>query len=148
MTVVFRIMMMFVGYVWACIAASLVLALGTLTPQWNAFFASLGLQSPQAQSAAMWTVVGLGALMIFGLSLLPTLLIIVLTEGFALRSIVIYGVIGGALALVMAYGLDFAGYTAPPGSDLAHEREVFAAAGIAGGLVYWLFAGRKAGAWK
>jgi len=25
---------------------------------------------------------------------------------------------------------------------------VFAAAGIAGGLVYWLFAGRRAGAWK
>jgi len=25
---------------------------------------------------------------------------------------------------------------------------VLAAAGIAGGLVYWLFAGRSAGAWK
>ena len=107
MTVLFRIMMMFVGYVWACIAASLVLALGTLTPQWNAFFASFGLQSPQAQSAAMWTVVGLGALVIFAVGLLPTLLIIVITEGFALRSVVIYGVIGGALALAMAYGLNF-----------------------------------------
>jgi hypothetical protein len=27
------------------------------------------------------------------------------------------------------------------------EREVLAAAGIAGGFVYWLFAGRKAGSW-
>jgi hypothetical protein len=148
MTVLFRITMMFVGYVWACIAASLVLALGTLTPQWNGFFASFGLESPQAQSAAMWTVVGLGAFIIFFVGLLPTLLIIVLTEGFGLRSIVIYGVIGGALALVMVYGLDFGGYLAAPGSDLAHEREVFAAAGIAGGLVYWLFAGRRAGVWK
>jgi hypothetical protein len=148
MTVLFRITMMFIGYVWACIAASLVLALGTLTPQWNGFFASFGLESPQAQSAAMWTVVGLGAFIIFFVGLLPTLLIIVLTEGFGLRSIVIYGVIGGALALVMVYGFDFGGYLAAPGSDLAHEREVFAAAGIAGGLVYWLFAGRRAGVWK
>ena len=53
--------MMFVGYVWACIAASLVLALGTLTPQWDNFFGSLGVQSSQAQSAAMWVVVGIGA---------------------------------------------------------------------------------------
>jgi hypothetical protein len=31
---------------------------------------------------------------------------------------------------------------------LAREREVLAASGIAGGLVYWVFAGRKAGSWK
>jgi hypothetical protein len=148
MTALFRIMMMFVGYVWACIAASLVLALGTLTPQWDSFFNAFGLQSPHAQSVAMWAVVGLGALLIFAVGLLPVLLIIVITEGFALRSIVVYGVIGGALALVMGYGLDFAGYVAAPGSDAVREREVFAAAGIAGGLVYWLFAGRRAGAWK
>jgi hypothetical protein len=148
MTALFRIMMMFVGYVWACIAASLVLALSTLTPQWNGFFASFGLESPQAQSAAMWTVVGLGALVIFAVGLLPTLLVIVITEGFALRSIVVYGVIGAALALAMVYGLNFGDYIAASGGDAAREREVFAASGIAGGLVYWLFAGRRAGAWK
>ena len=47
-----------------------------------------------------------------------------------------------------AYGLDFGGYITAPDSDFNREREVFAASGIAGGLVYWLFAGRKAGAWK
>jgi len=146
MTAIFRIMMMFVGYVWACIAASLVLALGTLSPEWDYFFSAVGVQSPQAQSAAMWMVVGLGALMIFVVGFLPTLLVIVIAEGFALRSIVVYGVIGGALALALAFGLDFAGYSAA-GVDIAREREVFAAAGIAGGLVYWLFAGRRAGIW-
>jgi hypothetical protein len=148
MTVLFRIAMMFVGYVWACIAASLVLALGTLAPEWNDLFTSFGLQSPHAQSVAMWTVVGLGALIIFIAGFLPTLLVIVITEGFALRSVIIYGVIGGALALAAAYGLDFGGYTAAPDGDFDREREVFAAAGIAGGFVYWLFAGRKAGNWK
>lgn len=148
MTALFRIMMMFVGYVWACIAAALVLALGTLTPDWNDLFVSLGVQSPQVQSAAMWTVVGLGAFVIFVVGFLPVLLVIVIAEGFALRSVVVYGVIGGALALAMGYGLDFAGYIAPANVDIAREREVFAAAGIAGGLIYWLFAGRRAGSWK
>ena len=148
MTALFRVIMMFVGYVWACIAAALVLALGTLTPQWDYFFRSLGLQSPEVQSAAMWMVVGLGALIIFVVGFLPTLLVIVITEGLALRSIIVYGVIGAALALVMAFGLDFAGYRAPADIDLAREREVFAAAGIAAGMVYWLFAGRRAGSWK
>jgi hypothetical protein len=148
MTVLFRITMIFVGYVLACIAAALVLALGTLTPQWHSFFASFGLESPHAQSAAMWAVVGLGAFIIFFIGFLPVLLIIVITEGFGLRSIIVYGVIGGALSLATVYGLDFGGYIASPGSDLAPEREVFAAAGIAGGLVYWLFAGRNAGIWK
>lgn len=148
MTALFRVTMMFVGYVWACVAAALVLALGALGPQWNGFFASFGFQSAHAQSAAMWTVVGLGAFVIFCVGFLPTLLVIVITEGFGLRSIIVYGVIGAALALVMAYGLDFGGFIAAPGSDLAREREVFAAAGIAGGLVYWLFAGRRAGIWQ
>jgi hypothetical protein len=49
------------------------------------------------------------------------------------------------LALILVYGLDFTAYV---GSVFVREREVVAAAGIAGGLVYWLFAGRGAGAWK
>ena len=60
MTVLFRVTMMFVGYIWACITASLVLALGTLTPQWNGFFASFGLESPQAQSHMARDVISAG----------------------------------------------------------------------------------------
>jgi hypothetical protein len=148
MAALFRIMMMFAGYTAACIAASLVLTIGTLTPHWNVVMNSFGVPSPEVQSAALWVVVALGTVAIFVVGLLPTLLVMVLAEGLALRSAVIYGVIGGLLALAGAYGLDFAGYIAAPDSSLAHEREVFAAAGIAGGLVYWLFAGRRAGAWK
>jgi len=148
MTVLVRLTMMLAGYAVACLAAALVLALGTLAPHWNEVFAPLGPQPPQLQSAAMWVVVCLGAIVIFFVGFLPTLLVVIIAEGLALRSVVAYGAIGGALALAMAYGLDFAGYIAPAGIDIAREREVFAAAGIAGGLVYWLFAGRSAGAWK
>lgn len=143
-----RIMAIFFGYVMACIAASLVLTLGSLGPDWNDVTAQFGPQPPGVESAALWSVTAIAAIVIFVVGFLPVLLVIALVEGLALRSAVIYGVIGAALALAMAYGLDFAGYITGPGGDLGHNTEVFAASGIAGGLVYWLFAGRNAGRWN
>jgi len=151
MTALFRLIMMLVGYVWACIAASAVITLGTLAPNWNdldEFSRSLGNSSGGVPTVALWSMIGIGAAIIFAVGFFPALLAVILTEGLKLRSIVIYGVIGAGLALAAAYGLDFGGYITAPNADMMHEREVFAAAGIAGGLVYWLFAGRRAGVWK
>jgi hypothetical protein len=151
MTALFRVTMMIVGYICACVAASLVLTLGTLAPNWgdlDALGHSLGEPSDGVPAVALWAVVGIGAVIVFAVGFFPTLLAIILAEGFRLRSIIVYALIGAALALAAAYGLDFGGYVRAPDADMIHEREVFAAAGIAGGLVYWLFAGRRAGAWK
>jgi hypothetical protein len=150
MSALFRVVMMLVGYIWACVAASAVITLGTLAPDWNdldALSRSLG-QSGNVPTVALWATVGIGTAIIFAIGFFPTLIAVILAEGFKLRSIVVYGVIGGALALTAAYGLDFGGYVTGPDADMMHQREVFAAAGIAGGLVYWLFAGRRAGVWK
>jgi hypothetical protein len=141
MAIIARLFMVIIAYVLACIAASLVLTIG-MTPQWDQFV------PPDMPAAAIWAVVGIGASIIGGTALLPALLLIALTEGFAWRSIVLYGVLGGALALALTYGIDFTGYVRGPESMLAHAREVIAASGIAGGLVYWACAGRKAGSWK
>jgi len=148
MSVIARIIMALVAYGLACLAAALVLTLGSLAPNWNEVMTPLGPDSAAFQSIALWSVTGIAAVIIFSVGFLPALLVIALAEGLALRSAVIYGVVGALLALAMAYGLDFAGYIATPDGDLARNREVFAAAGIAGGLVYWLIAGRRAGAWK
>src|ERR1700728_4154104 len=139
MAVIGRIVMVFIAYMLACGAAAVVLAIGTLTPNWDDL-ASLGLPS-----AMIWWVVGVGAAIISVVAFLPSLLVIALTEGFPWRSSVLYAALGGVLALALCYGLDFAGYVGEPDGYIAREREVLAAAGIAGGLVYWLFAGRKAG---
>jgi len=150
MTALFRLVMMLVGYIWACVAASAVITLGTLAPNWNDLeevSRSLG-QTGDVPTIALWSMIGIGAAIIFAIGFFPTLLAIILAEGFKLRSIVVYGVIGAALALAAVYGLDFGGYVTAPNADMMHEREVFAAAGIAGGLVYWLFAGRRAGVWN
>ena len=142
MAILGRIVMVFIAYGLACLAAAIVFTIGTLTPAWDDL-ASLGVQS-----AAVWAVVALGATVIGAMAMVPALLVIVLAEGFAWRSVLVYGALGGVLALALSYGLDFTGYVGEPGSYLAREREVLAASGIAGGLVYWLFAGRKAGSWK
>ena len=141
MAIIVRLFMVLIAYMLACIAASIVLTIGTLTPQWDQLAQGLPV-------AALWSLVGVGAAIIAAVAILPSLLVIALAEGFAWRSIVVYGALGGVLALALCYGIDFAGYVGGPDGILAHEREVLAASGIAGGLVYWLFAGRKAGLWK
>jgi hypothetical protein len=142
MSVLVRIMVVFFAYILGCVAASIILTIGTLTPEWD------DLTSMGMSTLVVWSTVGIGAAIIASIAFMPALLIIALTEGFAWRSSILYAALGGALSLSLSYGLDLAGYVSEPGSPLVHEREVFAAAGIAGGFVYWLFAGRKAGSWK
>jgi hypothetical protein len=142
MAIIVRLFVVLVAYVLACVAASIVLTVGTLTQQWDQI-------APQGlPSAALWSVVALGATIIGVVAILPSFLVIALAEGFAWRSIVFYGALGGVLALALTYGIDFAGYASGPNAIFPREREVLAASGIAGGLVYWFFAGRKAGLWK
>jgi hypothetical protein len=142
MSVIGRIFVVIFAYCLACVAASIILTIGTLTPEWD------DLTAAGFQSGAMWVVIFISATIIAAIAMLPAMLVIALAEGFAWRSIVIYGLLGGALALSLSYGLDFAGYVGDPDGLLAREREVLAAAGITGGFVYWLFAGRRAGVWK
>jgi hypothetical protein len=142
MAVLVRIMMAFVAYILACIAASIILTVATLRPEWD------DLAAAGISTFVVWTTVGIGALIVASVAFMPALLLIALAEGFAWRSSILYAALGGVLALSLSYGLDFAGYGGDAGNPLVREREVFAAAGIAGGFVYWLVAGRNAGAWK
>ena len=72
---------MILAYVLACIAASVVLTIGTLTPQWNQI-------APQGMpSIALWSVIGVGTAVIGVVAMLPSFLVIALAEGFAWRSI-------------------------------------------------------------
>lgn len=142
MIIIVRLLTVILAYVLACIAASIVLTLGTLAPQWDQM-------APQGMpSVALWSVIGVGSAVIGVIALLPSFLVIAIAEGFVWRSFVLYAALGAVLALTLTYGIDFGRYLGGPDHGATHAQEVFAASGIAGGLVYWLFAGRKAGAWK
>ena len=140
MAIVVRLFALSIGYLLGCTAAAIVFTLGTLSAAGDEFVS-------QIPSVALWWLICIEAAIVAALAVLPALLIIALAEGFGLRSIILYGVLGGVLALALGYGIDFAGYLGGPSSIVAHEREVLAASGIAGGLTYWLVAGRNAGAW-
>src|ERR1700685_707041 len=103
MAVLVRIAMIFLAYVLACIAASLILTIGTLTPEWDDLTA-LGMGA-----LAVWAVVMVGAAVIGGIAMMPALLVIALTEGFGWRSSLIYAALGGGPAFFLCFGLPFAG---------------------------------------
>jgi hypothetical protein len=136
-----RIVMMMFAYGLASIAASAVFTLGTLNPHWDDVTAA------GFPPLAEWAIIAVGAAIIGSMAFLPALAIVAIGETFALRSVLFYATLGGALALALSYGFDLTGDFSEPDAFFSHEREVFAASGIAGGLVYWLFAGRRAGAW-
>ena len=144
MALLIRIPVVIFAYLLACVAASVVLTIGTLTPEWNDVLVA------GVAIGAIWPVVLLGATIIATAAMVPAMLVIVIAEGFAWRSAVFYAALGAVLALFVLYGLNLLGYVPEPDSNgfLAREREVLAASGIAAGLTYWLVAGRKAGSWQ
>ena len=142
MSVVARLVVMILAYVLACVAASAVFTIGSLTPHWD------DLMSSGLPPAAIWAIVAVGRPIIGAVAALPTALVVALAEGFAWRSVILYAALGGGLALALSYGFDLPGDITQPDAYFVHERQLLAASGIAGGLVYWLFAGRSAGSWK
>jgi hypothetical protein len=145
MSVVARILVIFFSYVLACLAGAALVTFGILALDWNS------LSQAGLLSAAVIIIVIVAATVMGVVGALPTALIVVIAEAFAWRSALFYAAAGGALALALSYGFGLPGGIddiVQPTVYLAQERQLLAASGIAGGLVYWLFAGRRAGSWK
>ena len=132
--------------VWlATIAAGIVMSIGLLGPQWPA------LSGDPGDRIVFWGAAFLASGLTATLIFLPMLIAVVLTEVFALRSLLIYAVGGAAVMLLAYHGAGFGRYeesidrTPPP---ISREAEIAAAAGAVFGLTYWAIAGRKAGRWR
>ena len=83
-------------------------------------------------------------------ALLPAALVVTISEVVRMRSFIYYGVGGALVALASYYGSDISVQLenttdVPP---VANAFQLAAAAGILGGLAYWLIAGRNAGRWR
>jgi hypothetical protein len=138
-----RIFVLLLAYALACVAASFVFTIGTFAPRWPDAAAS-DLPPPEALRVMM-TV---GVPIIGVIAFFRTILVIVIAEGFGWRTALAYAALGGGLALALSYGVHLTGDIVDAANYYPGEREVEAASGMAGGLVYWLIAGRKAGSWK
>jgi hypothetical protein len=132
-----RMLWVLFAFLIASTAAALVMTLGSLDPDPADPGAGV------VPDEALGLIVGVSGVLIAAVTLIPAALLIAIAEGLRLRSFVFYALAGAAMA---CYGGLGRGFTAKLGFD--HTSEVWAASGIAAGLIYWLLAGRQAGAWR
>ena len=132
-----RIFAVIFSFLAASLAAAIVLTIGILAPDWFDLF------DRGMPNGGFSMVVGFIAFFVSGFALLPMLVIFVVAEAFALRSVLFYAAAGLALALFFRSRM-----TDQAPNFFDRDLEIMAAAGIAGGLVYWALAGRNAGKWR
>ena len=143
MALIGRFFAILFGFLFACLAAGMIVVVAVLFPEFSDF-ATSGIDP-----SAIDIVLGFGFIFISGFALLPALIIVLITEAFSIRSVLAYAV-GGALVGAACYlGLiPFDPETLRFDGIVRRHLEIITGAGIAAGFVYWLVAGRNAGAWR
>jgi len=143
MSLLWRLIVIFFAFLAASFAAGVVVVVAVMYPE----LSSLDLGPVDRDALAV--MAGFGFVFVSGFALLPALIMALVTEAFAIRSLLFYA-LGGALfglGVYLAYtpfdttAMSFAGVD-------RRELEVMTGAGIVAGLVYWAIAGRRAGAWR
>jgi phosphotransferase system glucose/maltose/N-acetylglucosamine-specific IIC component len=138
-----RLFVILFAFLAACLVAGMIVVGAVLYPE----FSDLG-NGPIDQNA-LNIVLGFGFIFISGFALLPALIVVLITEAFHVRGALTYAV-GGALVGAACYlGLiPFDPNTLQFDGIVRRHLEIMTGAGIVAGLVYWLIAGRTAGAWR
>jgi hypothetical protein len=143
--VLWHLLRVVAGYVLATVAAALVLA---ARPEPWASAGVTGDLAPFLGEAGSHLVIGLVGLMAAGFPTIGFIFIfavaIIASEAWSLRSVTIWIVIGGLAGAGLAVPV---GLAPGPEAESATVLPMFAA-GFAAGIVYWLLAGRRAGAWR
>jgi hypothetical protein len=142
MALIGRLFVILFAFLAACLVAGMIVIGAVLFPEFTDF--GIGNIDP-----AVNVVIGLGFIFISGFALLPALLVAAITEAFYIRSVLAYAV-GGALVGVACYlGLiPFDPDTMRFDGIVRRHLEIMTGAGIVAGLIYWMIAGRNAGAWR
>jgi hypothetical protein len=143
MALIGRLFVIMFAFLAACLVAGLIVVTAILFPE----FSDLG--SGPIDQGALNVVIGFGFIFVSGFALLPAMLIALITEAFSIRSVLAYAIGGGVVGLACYLGL------VPFDPDnfrfegiVRRHLEIMTGAGIVGGLVYWMVAGRNAGAWR
>jgi hypothetical protein len=143
MALIGRLFVILFAFLFACLAAGMIVVGAVLYPE----FSDLG--SGPIDQGAFNVVLGFGFIFLSGFALLPALIVVLITEAFYIRSVLTYA-IGGAIVGAACYlGLvPFDPDTMRFDGIVRRHLEILTGAGIVAGLVYWMIAGRSAGAWR
>ncbi|HKS17576.1 MAG TPA: hypothetical protein VJS63_00020 [Bradyrhizobium sp.] len=143
MALIGRLFVILLAFLAACLAAGMIVVGAVLFPE----FSDLGTEL--IDPSALNVVLGFGFIFISGFALLPALIVVVVTEAFYVRGALTYAVGGGLVGLACYLGLvPFDPETLRFDGIVRRHLEIMTGAGIVAGLVYWLLAGRSAGAWR
>src|ERR1700760_1572121 len=143
MALIGRLFVIFFGFLAACLVAGMIVIVAVLFPE----FSDLG-QGP-VDTGALDIILGFGFIFISGFALVPAMLVALITEAFYIRGALTYAVGGGLVGLACYLGLiPFDTDTLRFEGIVRRHMEIMTGAGIVAGLVYWMIAGRNAGAWR
>jgi hypothetical protein len=144
MSLLGRIIVIIFALVVASMAAGVALAIGIIAPDWA------NMDSDPAERVFFFTASFFATSYVGAVAMAPAFVLIVLAEAARMRGFIYYGVAGAVVGLASYFGSNISvrlenTTDVPP---VEHALQLAAAAGIIGGVVYWLIAGRKAGAWR
>jgi hypothetical protein len=142
MALIVRLLVIFLAFLAACLAAGMIVVGAVLFPE----LSDLG---GPIDPRAFDVVIGFGFIFISGFALLPAMIIALITEAFSIRGVLTYAIGGGLVGLACYLGLvPFDTETLRFEGIVRRHLEIMTGAGIVAGLVYWMIAGRNAGAWR
>src|SRR5450631_2344491 len=143
MALIGRLFVILFGFLAACLVAGIIVVCAVLFPE----FSDLG--NGPIDQGALNIVLGFGFIFISGFALLPAMVVVAITEAFYIRGALSYAVGGGVIGLACYLGLvPFDPDTLRFEGIVRRHLEIMTGAGIVAGLVYWMIAGRNAGAWR
>ena len=143
MALIGRLFVILFGFLAACLVAGMIVVAAVLFPE----FSDLGIR-PIDQDA-LNVVLGFGFIFVSGFALLPAMIVVAITEAFYVRGELTYAVGGGVVGLACYLGLiPFDTETLRFDGIVRRHLEIMTGAGIVAGFIYWMIAGRNAGAWR
>jgi hypothetical protein len=143
MSLIGRLFAILFGFLAASLVAGAIVVGAVLFPEFSDL--AMGPIDPSAINI----ILGFGFIFISGFALLPAMIIVAITEAFSIRSALAYAVGGGAVGLACYLGLiPFDPATMRFDGVVRRHLEIMTGAGIVAGIVYWMIAGRNAGAWR
>ena len=143
MALIGRLFVIMFAFLAACLAAGMIVVGTVLFPE----FSELG--SGPVDAGALNIIVGFGFIFISGFALLPAMIVAAVTEAFYIRNALTYAVGGGVVGLACYLGLiPFDPATLHFEGIVRRHLEILTGAGIVAGVIYWMIAGRNAGAWR
>src|SRR5258708_2300225 len=143
MALVGRLFVIFFGFLAACLVAGMIVVFAVLFPELS------DLDTGTIDPNAVNVVLGFGFIFISGFALLPAMLVVAITETFYIRGALTYALGGAIVGLACYLGLvPFDPATMRFDGIVRRHLEIMTGAGIVAGLVYWMIAGRNAGAWR